>query len=249
MPALLDLLIPPRCVACRSATGVARGDPLCIVCRGALPWLPAVAQRCARCGLPERHGARSCPARRQAFAAAWSAVAYAGPVPPLVLALKDRGALPVATLMAAQLAAAAPPRTWDAATLVPVPPDPWRRRRRGVDHTGAIAGALGARLGVPVAASRARLGAGRALADGAAAGRRRRTDARRAGPAGRGPGGRRAHHRRNASRLRAGAPGRRVQRGPGGRLCPRADLIPGHFHTIGPTTLPTPCLGGTVTKT
>jgi predicted amidophosphoribosyltransferase len=53
--------------------------------------------------------------------------------------------------MAAQLAAAAPPRTWDAATLVPVPPDPWRRRRRGVDHTGAIAGALGARLGVPVA--------------------------------------------------------------------------------------------------
>jgi predicted amidophosphoribosyltransferase len=149
---MLDLLIPPRCVACRSAVGVARGDPLCVACRGALPWLPAAAQRCARCGLPERHGARSCPARRQAFAAAWSAVAYAGPVPALVVALKDRGALPVAALMAAQLAAAAPPYTWDGATLVPVPPDPWRRRRRGVDHTGVIAGALGARLGVPVVA-------------------------------------------------------------------------------------------------
>lgn len=146
---MLDLLIPPRCVACRSAAEVARGDPLCLACRAELPWLPAAAERCPRCGLPERHGARSCPARRQAFAAAWSAVAYAGPVPALVLALKDRGALPVARLMAAQLAAAAPPETW-AGTLVPVPPDPWRRRRRGVDHTGAIAAALGARLGVPV---------------------------------------------------------------------------------------------------
>jgi predicted amidophosphoribosyltransferase len=148
---MLDLLIPPRCVACRSAVGVARGDPLCASCRAALPWLPAAADRCARCGLPERHGARACPARRQAFAAAWSAVAYAGPVPPLVLALKDRGALPVAALMAAQIVAAAPPETW-AGTLVPVPPDPWRRRRRGVDHAGAIAAALGARAGLPVAA-------------------------------------------------------------------------------------------------
>lgn len=159
--ALLDTLVPPRCVACRAGSGVARGDPLCSACRAALPWLPR-AGRCARCGLPERHGARRCPARRQAFAAAWSAVAYAGPVPPLVLALKDRGALPVASLMAAQLAAAAPPEVWGedrrrsspdgvAVALVPVPPDPWRRRRRGVDHAGAIASALGARVGVPLA--------------------------------------------------------------------------------------------------
>lgn len=151
---MLDFLIPPCCVACRSASGVARGDPLCAACRGALPWL---ADRCGRCGLPERHGARSCPARRQAFASAWSAVAYAGPVPPLVLALKDRGALPVAALMAAHLAATAPPETWGAGpaavALVPVPADPWRRRRRGVDHAGAIAAALGARVGVPVVAA------------------------------------------------------------------------------------------------
>src|ERR1700754_3701684 len=104
--ALLDVLVPLRCVACRSAAGGARGEPLC--------------------------GARACPARRQAFASSWAAVAYAGPVPALVVALKERGALPVAALMAAQLAAAAPPGTWRG-TLVPVPPDPWRRRRRGVD--------------------------------------------------------------------------------------------------------------------
>jgi predicted amidophosphoribosyltransferase len=152
LAALLDTLIPPRCVACRSASGVARGDPLCATCRAALPWL---ADRCARCGLPERHGTRSCPARRQAFASASSAVAYAGPVPALVLALKGRGAQPVAALMAAHLAAAAPPEVW-AGTLVPVPPDPWRRRRRGVDHAGAIAAALGARAGLPVVAALAR---------------------------------------------------------------------------------------------
>jgi predicted amidophosphoribosyltransferase len=102
--------------------------------------------------LPERHGPRGCPARRQAFVSAFSAVAYAGPVPAIVLALKDRGALPVAALMAAQLAAAAPAETWGGdVALVPVPPDPWRRRRRGVDHAGAIAEALGVRVGVGVA--------------------------------------------------------------------------------------------------
>src|SRR4051812_6839775 len=109
---LLDMLIAPRCVACRAGGGVARGDPLCAACRSALPWLPAAAARCARCGLPEGPGGGACRAGRQAFASAWAAVAYAGPVPPLVLALKDRGALPVAALMAAQLAAAAPPQTW-----------------------------------------------------------------------------------------------------------------------------------------
>jgi predicted amidophosphoribosyltransferase len=148
---LLEVLVPPVCVACRRGGEVARGDPLCRSCRLALPWLGATS-RCPRCGLPERCWARSCPAGTQAFDAAWSPLAYAGAVPGLVVALKDRGALRVARLMAAQIAATAPPGTWtEGAALVPVPADPVRRRRRGVDHAARLAAELGPRTGLPVA--------------------------------------------------------------------------------------------------
>lgn len=147
---LLRLLAPAVCVACRGAGDVARGDPLCRSCRLALPWLGPVA--CGRCGLPEAHAPRDCPARAQAFAGAWAPVAYAGPVPAVVNALKERGAVGLARVMAAQMAATAPPGTWSAgAALVPVPPDPFRRRRRGVDHTARLAAALAPRVGLPVA--------------------------------------------------------------------------------------------------
>jgi predicted amidophosphoribosyltransferase len=67
----------------------------------------------------------------------------------------------LASLMAAQIAAASPEDLWgegDRAVLVPVAPDPWRRRRRGVDHTGRLAAELGARVGRPVASVLARAG-------------------------------------------------------------------------------------------
>jgi predicted amidophosphoribosyltransferase len=80
-------------------------------------------------------------------------VAYAGPVPALVAGLKERGALVVARLMAAQLAALAPPGHWEGegVALVPVPADPLRRRRRGVDHAARLAAELAPRCGLPVA--------------------------------------------------------------------------------------------------
>lgn len=139
---MLDLLVPPLCVACRRPA--ARGLALCEPCRATLPWLgPGV---CARCALPRPCG--RCPPR--AFAAAWAPLAYDGPVPALVLALKDRGALRVARVMAAQMVATAPPGLWDGA-LVPVPADPLRRRRRGVDHAARLARELARRTDLPVA--------------------------------------------------------------------------------------------------
>jgi predicted amidophosphoribosyltransferase len=146
---LLRLLVPAVCVGCRTARAVGRADPLCQGCRLALPWLAGHA-RCGRCGLPEPHAPGVCPARRQAFAAAWAPLAYAGPVPALVNGLKERGAVGLARTMAAQIAATAPPGTW-AGALVPVPADPWRRRRRGVDHAARLAAELAPRCGLPVA--------------------------------------------------------------------------------------------------
>lgn len=172
---LVAALAPPACAACRAPLPVP-GAVLCRACRAALPWLPAA--RCPRCGLPGPCGA-GCPARGHAYAAAWAPVAYDGPARALVAALKFRGALPAADLMAAQIAAGAPPALLAGATLVPVPAHPARRRARGFDQGARIAAALAARTGRPLApcltrggaptrqlgASRAaRLAAGRRLA-------------------------------------------------------------------------------------
>src|SRR4051812_30922801 len=125
---LLDLVAPPACVACRRGGDLAPRDALCRDCRIALPWLGT--DLCRRCGLPApcggARGRGRCPARTQAFAAAWAPVAYGGPAAALVVALKERGALRVARVMAAQMAALAPPACWagEGAALVPVPGDP-----------------------------------------------------------------------------------------------------------------------------
>jgi predicted amidophosphoribosyltransferase len=99
-----------------------------------------------------------------AFAAAWSPLAYGGPAAALVSGLKERGVMAAAAVMAGQVAALAPPALLDGAVLVPVPADPWRRRRRGVDHAAALAANLARRRGLAVAPVLRRAGftAGRA---------------------------------------------------------------------------------------
>jgi predicted amidophosphoribosyltransferase len=162
---LLDLLVPPSCLACRRPPP--GGGLLCPDCRLALPWLgPDV---CRACGLPSPCG-RRCPAARLAFDRAWAPVAYDGAAKALVVALKERGALDAARVMAAQMAAAAPPGLLAGAVVVPVPGDPVRRRRRGVDHAARLAAGLAARTDVelapvlrrPVSRAGRQAGAGRA---------------------------------------------------------------------------------------
>src|SRR4051794_12858222 len=143
---LAALLAPPACVACRAPQPGA-DDLLCAACRRALPWLPV--RRCPRCALPAP--CRRCPAARAPWAAAWAAMAHAGPARDLVHALKFRGAVPVADVMAAPLAAGAPARLREEDVgRVPVPAAPVRRRGRGGGHPGLLAAALGRRTGVRV---------------------------------------------------------------------------------------------------
>ncbi|HEU4701372.1 MAG TPA: double zinc ribbon domain-containing protein, partial [Conexibacter sp.] len=143
-------LAPPACLACRAPL-VPAGAPLCRACRGALPWLPD--PRCRRCGLPLPCAPRGgrCPAAAAAFERAWAPLAHDGPAQQLVAALKFRGALPVARLMAAQIAASAPQGLLTGAVLVPVPLHPARRRARGFDQAALIARTLAARTGAPLA--------------------------------------------------------------------------------------------------
>lgn len=135
---LLAPLAPPLCAACGGWAGGA--EPLCSRCRSRLRWLPR--QPVLLGGL-----------------ALWAPVAYEGPARPLVHALKFRGALRALTVMAAQIAAAAPPALLAADALVPVPLHPQRLRARGFDQAGLLAQALGGRTGLPVAGCLLRRGA------------------------------------------------------------------------------------------
>ncbi|MET0684302.1 MAG: double zinc ribbon domain-containing protein [Solirubrobacteraceae bacterium] len=147
---LLALIAPPLCLVCRAPVG-SPAELLCVACSRGLPWLRG--WRCPRCALP-RHRGGGCPAAGASFDTAHAAMAYEGGARALVQALKFRGALPAAGLMAAQLAAVLPPPR--AVAVVPVPPQRRRRRTRGFDPAGLIASALAERLEAPCAAMLAR---------------------------------------------------------------------------------------------
>ena len=144
------LVTPPRCAACAQHTRRA-ADVLCAACRRALPWL--AGPRCERCALPLPHARGRCPARDAAFAGAWAAVAYEGVARDAMHALKFSAARPLAGVMAAQIAANAPPallRATTDRTVVAVPPHPRRHRARGFDPAELIAVALARRTGLPL---------------------------------------------------------------------------------------------------
>jgi ComF family protein len=140
--------------AARRAARPARraADVLCGGCRRGLPWLRAPC--CPRCALPLAPATRHrCPAREAAFDAAWAAVAYEGAARRAMHALKFAAARPLAQVMAAQIAANAPPELLGARagpTLVAVPPHPLRHRARGFDPAQLIAAALARRTGLPL---------------------------------------------------------------------------------------------------
>lgn len=147
MSELVALVVPPRCAACL-APGRRATDVLCAACRRALAWLPA--QRCHRCALPlARCRSGRCPARAAPFSAAWAAVAYEGVAREVLHALKFAAARPLADVMAAQLAAGAPPAMLTG-TVVAVPAHPGRRRARGFDPAELLARALARRADLPL---------------------------------------------------------------------------------------------------
>ena len=126
---LLKPLAPPLCVACGGAAGAK--EPLCGGCRAALRWLGPELTRIRGIDL-------------------WAPLVYEGSARALVGALKYRGALQAADLMAAQMAANAPPDLLPGRALVPVPLHPARRRRRGYNQAERLARALAGRSGALV---------------------------------------------------------------------------------------------------
>jgi predicted amidophosphoribosyltransferase len=141
---LLDLLVPRRCAACGRL-----GATLCDACRAGLPRLRGPC--CARCGAPTAWAVKrclECSGRRLAFASARAAVAYHGPVRPLVAAWKERGLRLIAEEAADVIASTVErPRV---VALAFVPPDGDRSVKRGHHPAERLARELGARWELPV---------------------------------------------------------------------------------------------------
>jgi predicted amidophosphoribosyltransferase len=142
--AVLDLLLPERCVAC----GAGEQGLFCAECRSGLLRLRGTL--CARCGAPtawpvERCG--ECAGRRLAFASARAGVAYDSAARALVGAWKEGGLRRLAALAGA-LVADVVPRPTGVEALTWVPPDPDRRGWRGVSTAEALAFALSERWGL-----------------------------------------------------------------------------------------------------
>jgi predicted amidophosphoribosyltransferase len=141
--ALLDILLPPRCVLCASPQ-----EPLCPECLAGLPYLAGPA--CARCGRPAAlpvDECRECGGRRLGFQRAAAAMAYEGGGRELVRHLKSgrRRALagPAGATIATLLGAG------QSEVVCWVPGDWWRTIQRGCHPAELLAREAALRWGLP----------------------------------------------------------------------------------------------------
>jgi len=127
------------CFLCRGAA--ARGAVLCAPCLADLPRLGE--PRCPRCALPSEAGALCgrCLAHPPRYDATFAALEYRFPADVLVHALKFRGELALAPLLAGFLAAEIPAGEW-VDLVMPVPLSAARMRERGYNQAMEIARAL-----------------------------------------------------------------------------------------------------------
>ena len=140
--ALLDVILPPACAGCGLP-----GGPACAECLAALE--PLEPPWCDGCGGPVPTPVTRCPACRGRVVGARQAVAYSGPAPAMVAALKDGRRRTVAPVLAARIAAAMPPPPVGA-VLVPVPLGAARAGERGFNQSLLLARRLGEIWGRPV---------------------------------------------------------------------------------------------------
>ncbi len=180
---LLDVLLPPSCAACGLP-----GAEACAACLAALTPLPP--PWCGGCGAPVAVAVARCPECRRGVAGARQAVAYGGPAPALIAALKDARRRRLAGVLAAVVGReVAPPPP--GVVLVPVPSGPRRVRERGFNQSELLARALGALWARHVADALVRTREG-PRQRGAALSARRRQASGAFAPAGRDPVPRRA---------------------------------------------------------
>ncbi len=151
--AAVDLLFPPRCVACGKT-----GGPFCSICAASVraPEMPV----CFRCGVSlagvdRASGTTLCSTCRTsvqppALDALRVAALYEGAIRQVLLALKFHRQRRAAQPLGRLLVACATEAGWGPDLIVPVPLSPMRLAERGYNQAELLARFCGRRLGVPV---------------------------------------------------------------------------------------------------
>ncbi|MGE0723894.1 MAG: double zinc ribbon domain-containing protein [Alphaproteobacteria bacterium] len=150
---VLDLLLPPRCLACGEAVDAVAA--LCAPCWGRIAFIGP--PHCARCGLPFPYDAGlgvecgECVRRPPAFDRARAVFRYDEASRPLILGFKHGDRTHAAPAFGRWLARAAGPIASEAEVIVPVPLHWTRLVRRRFNQAALIARALGREAGIAVA--------------------------------------------------------------------------------------------------
>lgn len=149
---VLDLLLPPRCLGCRTA--VETQGRLCATCWSALVFL--TPPQCRICGYPLPHvlpDAPLCPAcvaEPPAFDRARAALRYDEGARGLILAFKHADRTDITPAFGRWLMRAGEELFADTDLLVPVPLHRWRLLRRGYNQAADLANAVARQAGLPV---------------------------------------------------------------------------------------------------
>jgi ComF family protein len=152
MRAVLDVLFPPLCVACREPVGDT--GSLCPTCWSAISFVDG--PMCDCCGLPFEIDpgpgtlCAACHADRPAFTRARAVMQYDEASKGPILALKHADRLDLAPGLSRWLARTGRPLLEAADVIVPVPLHPYRLWRRRYNQASELARRLGVHSGKPV---------------------------------------------------------------------------------------------------
>ena len=146
------LVLPPRCLLCRSAG--ARGRELCAHCASDLPWNHIC---CARCALPLVQAAAACGRclkRAPAYSRLLAPLRYAYPLDGLIMRFKFNQDLAAGTLLADLVIDALHDTLTNTSSpdlVVPVPLHANRLRERGYNQSLELARRIAPALRLPIA--------------------------------------------------------------------------------------------------
>lgn len=144
--AVLDFILPPRCLAC--GQGVETNGTLCAGCWGELEFITAPC--CDNCGvplpdvIPHSTVCPECSASPPPFARARAALVYKGPLHRLVTRYKYHDQLQATPLFTRWMQVAGESFLKEADIIAPVPLHWWRMFRRRYNQAAELARALAA---------------------------------------------------------------------------------------------------------